>query len=897
MKKKIFPPIFTRSENLKENVRRKTVIDSKNINFEKILKEKIKERNKNNDDNIIKKRNIPKRKSLILMEHLNKFVVNDDSNNKNNILNILEKNPKNRKEKDVKDLANYFSTNYVYFQELKKTDSQLKIEALAKVAKLKIFYPGEVITKYGQTDHIFYIVIEGFVKVYKPFFEEIKITPNDFLNFIKNIKLLEKDLDKYSRIIEYNKSKNIDINEYELKDPNLKIMNTKTKFYVEKLKSIGTYGEGFSFGELSLRSSDQIDKTVKCSDENKEKPAILLLIGKIAYDRAMREYKEKKLNQDIDDFITTFPFFKDFPKEKMISLFKCINTKYLEKGDYLFHQNDEDTNLYLIIKGKFEIYCHICLNWVNKYLEYIINMRDNILGLLYIQRPKKVSEILSLIKEIEDNKKISPMIFEEILPFEKYGNSINENNLMGIKFEEEKINQNRNNYLIKLQNIDKPELLGIENSFEFKNKFYSIKCISDTAEIKYIKIVDFIKIIYEFKMREINYLINYTLEKKNILAKQIIASMKTIQYKIISNLEMKYERLLNSGGKKFEEKKNENNINKTLSTIKVKGYKSGINDILDEEINILDEEPSKIINDYLFGKKEPSKISIQLKKRQEMVDFILSNKTKKIEGAKDIYKNNKENLLILKKYMNNKCGSFKNLKRFISTKSNIKEFILNNSINNISVYKPNSENISFKNDFSINNSIVGDKISNSFLINSNFMNKKIKKIKTKINKEKLKNIKSSNYLTYKNSKLNNNKIFLRIIKFNKKDKFKYKSNLNQSALISIEKNDKKIFNRTNSFIFQKKQKINDNESIKNKDNNNDFLNKTYIKLNQINNDVNKNVLKTSNSSIFDKKNIYGSINNNKKEFFLESDFSKKMESINDYKNKNIQCHHFPVIGK
>ena len=42
MKKKIFPPIFTRSENLKENVRRTTIIDSKNINFEKILKENIK---------------------------------------------------------------------------------------------------------------------------------------------------------------------------------------------------------------------------------------------------------------------------------------------------------------------------------------------------------------------------------------------------------------------------------------------------------------------------------------------------------------------------------------------------------------------------------------------------------------------------------------------------------------------------------------------------------------------------------------------------------------------------------------------------------------------------------------------------------------------------------------
>ena len=114
-------------------------------------------------------------------------------------------------------------------------------------------------------------------------------------------------------------------------------------------------------------------------------------------------------------------------------------------------------------------------------------------------------------------------------------------------------------------------------------------------------------------------------------------------------------------------------------------------------------------------------------------------------------------------------------------------------------------------------------------------------------------------------------------------------------MISIEKNDKKIFNRTNSFIFQKKQKNNENESIKNRENNNNFLNKTYIKLNQMNNDVNKKILKTSNSSFFDKNNVYGSVNNNKKEFFFEPYFSKKIESINDY--KNILSHHFPVIGK
>ena len=901
-KKNNFSSITIKSDNLKGGPRRATIMSLNNGNYENILKEKIAEQNDNNDENFKNLKNIPRRKSMAIMQHLNKFIIDNDSISKDYILSILEKIPKNRKENEIKDLANYFSSNYSYFKKLKKTDSQLKVEKLAKVAKIKLYYPGEIITKYGYPDHTFYIVLEGFVKIYKPFFEEINATPNEFLKYIKNIKLLEKDLDKYSRIKEYNKTKNLDIEEYEKKDPNLKIMNKKTKFYVEKLKSDGIYGEGFSFGEFALNTNDKGNATIRCSEENKNKQVILLLIGKEAYDKAIKEYQEKKLNQEVEDFISTFPFFKDFSKEKIVSLFKCINKINLEKGDYLFHQNDEDTNLYLIIKGKFELYCHISLCWINKFMEYIINMRDNLLGHLYIQRPKKMSDILIIIKEIEKKKIKSPMIFEEIQNFEKLGNSINENNLMGIKFEEEKLNENRNKYKIKLQNIDKPELLGIENSFEFKNKFYTIKCVSETAEVKSIKIMDFIRLISNFKMKEINYLIDYILEKKNILGKQIITSMKTIQYKIISNLEMKYERLLKSDGKKLEDEKNENNINKTLSVIKAKGYKSGINDILDEETNILDEKPTKIINHYLFRHKKPSKMSIKLKKKQEFVDFVFSNKTKLIKSAKDIYKNNKENLLILKKYMDTKNSCFKNIKKFNSTKTNIKDFLLNKNINNLSFYKPNSESISLKNDFSMNNSINDNRFTNSFLINSNFFYKKMKQIKSHINKENLKNSNRSNYLTYVNTKLNKKKFTLKSLKSNMEDKSKYKPNIVKSELIeSIEKNGKKIFNKTNNIFLYRKLKNNDNnDSIINKDNNNiSFLNRTDIKLNKfqkMNINENKKMLKNS-STIFNKSDIYGSVNNNKKEFFLEPDFSKKFESINEYKNKKNQSHHFPVLKK
>ena len=88
----------------------------------------------------------------------------------------------------------------------------------------------------------------------------------------------------------------------------------------------------------------------------------------------------------------------------MISLFNCLNKINLEKGEYLFHQNDEDTNLYFVESGKFEVYTQISLNWLNKFMDYIINIKDNILGYLYIQRPKKVTDLMDIIKIIKQKK-------------------------------------------------------------------------------------------------------------------------------------------------------------------------------------------------------------------------------------------------------------------------------------------------------------------------------------------------------------------------------------------------------------------------------------------------------------------------------------------------------------
>ena len=914
MELKKIPQLFNNKNNqpklkLKISSRKSVLLPfrKKNVN---ILDENIKEQNENtenennnNNEENDKKSDRKKRKikSLINESKLSlKNILNNESNNKEYIYTILEKNPKNRKEKDIINVADYLSKNYQYFQNI-KGDSKLKVENLAKIARIKICYPGESIIRYGEIGDKFYVVMEGKIQIYKPMYEGVQMTPNEFIKYMNNIQLIEKDEDKYSRLKEFNKNKKFDLDKYMNYAPNTNVMNTKRDVFIEKLELMGSYGEGFSFGELSLIRNEKRNATIKCSNEDNNKYTVLLSIGKESYNRALKEYQEKKLLKDIENFIKTYPFCKNFTKENMISLFNCLNKINLEKGEYLFHQNDEDTNLYFITNGKFEVYTEISLNWLNKFMEYTINIKDNILGHLYMQRPKKYSDVTDLIKIIKQKKMKSPMIFHELDLWEKVQKKINENNLMGLKFDEEKVNDDKNVYKIKVQYIDKPELLGIENSFEFKNKFYTVKCLEDNGEIKYIKINDFLKIIMNMKLKDFNYLIDIVLEKKNIFAKQIINSMKTIEYKIISNLEMKYELLLNSNNKfpkEVEKNGNEEDNNKICSLIKFKGYKSGLSDILDEDTNILDKKPSDIIKSFLYKHKEPSKNAIKLNKKRELIDFVFSNKTKKIKNEKDIYKNNEENLFKLKTIMknNNNCSS--NIKKFNSTQSNISDFLLsNNSINNISAIKSNSNCNSIKNDNSIfnNSSTHEQKFQNSFLINSYFIYKKQKL--SNINKNQIKVSNQSNYLTYVNSKLNGNKNNHKLLKSMNNIDDNEKSKLIKSAILN-----KKLFNDSNqyyNFISNKKQKINNYDSIiKDKSNaNKSFLNMSNIRANKSQKMKidEKEKMSKSSSEYFNRKNIFGTVDKNKKEFYLSVEFSHKIVNINKHIDKNLLNHYFPMI--
>jgi len=627
------------------------------------------------------------------------------------ILNYLKKAPKTRTKEEIKTASKYLSEQYQYFIKLKEThESEKKIEKIVKFAKLEIFLEDETIIKYGEIGEKFYIILRGSVSIYKPVYIEKQLTPIEFSDLLIKIRDEDKDVMKYERLIEKNNHLNFKVKDIEKLEGTLpNYLFVKTKIYLEDFENYGEYGEGFSFGEMALRRKSTRNATIKSVHKS-----YLLTIDKKDYSNAIRELEEKKLNKDVDIFVTSYPIFNILSKPKILDILSNFSKKIIYRGEYLYKQNDDADAIYFLNSGTINLSFNISFPWLNEYLYYFNNIDGNILFYIFYKKPTKYSELFDILKraKIEMNKLFYMndymKIEENSQKWEESNQKENGDNLLGVKYEEDKLNDKNKIFHVNLKNAKPNEMIGLFEPLESKKRFFTAKCVTEHAELSCIRIFDFMKIISTLKEDEIYDLTNYIFKKKFNLKNLLMSALKFLEKDILTSFNNKYDFLIGDDNNI----KNEDDKSRIISVIRMKGFKSKIQELLDKELVIPYSPP--------LLKKTNGKRGYWNKSIQKY--FIKRNK-KDLSTLKKIYNTSFSNPHLVKlknKRELSKDSIYKTSNNFYSS---------NNNLLFSSPRKPIMKNISFSS--FINNKNKSRYEKNDYLYNSYSSSIKTKNIKDK----------------------------------------------------------------------------------------------------------------------------------------------------------------------
>ena len=524
---------------------------------------------------------------------------------KEKVIELLQKTRNIRNPRDIKIISDYLIKNFEYFRKIKKTEPQ-KLDKLCKVVNLERFTKGDPIIQFGEIGEKFYIVFSGSVQVYKPNYIEKVLPLGEFCSYMFQLK--KENLLKYNRILNKNQYLNLDMNILEGLESETFYMRRKMKFLLEELELLGEFKDGFAFGEIALIKKTKRNATIISNDNS-----YLLSINKNDYNKMIRELEVKRLEKEINQFKKDFPLFENLGEYTIIEFLNCFNHIKVGNGDIVIHQNDEDDNIYFIKNGIFQMYSLVSFSWVNQFLSYIIDSKQNIINLMEVYKLKQDNDIIEMI-DIEKKSVIpSPFKNAEFQPRLLISNK-EKDSPIDIKKDEEQLCNPHKLFHINVKIIDYKDIIGFEDTLELKNKFYCLKCISTNGELNKIHLVDFIRIIQKLNDQNLRNLLKETIITKKIIFFQSLKNSLTKEaFKLQDDFQSRYEYIVQNGNNNPNEKISDEKV----VCMKISGWTKNIDDILDQDIYLTRgkkriENPifTKIKEQFIRGNKKGKLVSL-----------------------------------------------------------------------------------------------------------------------------------------------------------------------------------------------------------------------------------------------------------------------------------------------
>ena len=645
------------------------------------------------------------------------------------IIKYFKKEKSFRSEIETRTVADYLSANKknIFFNTIRKI-SKGKLYSLVHNLTLEYYKKDDLIFLYKEPLNKFYIILEGTISLYMPYFIKKYMTIKDFLNYFfytKNyfpksfLRVEKKNENLFDGIYQ------LKVNEYDINSLYID-ENQKQDFYIEEYQNVYNLYEGNQVNQISV-----LYNLVQNFNGYAKTDVYLLSLNKSDFMHILRVFLEEELSKKFGQLRKYCYIFNLWNNYSLAQIMNYYIPFSLSNEEIIYNQKDDSDSFYIIEDGIFEVFCEISLSEFSQYRKYVLNNNQNIIDWIKEQKENKnkisVEKILDYIQLKKKEKKYPEdknLPDKNITYIQK--NLLNEENdeqLINLKINEEFLKEKNKKIKIKLFTFQKNDFIGLEDSLELKNRLYYVKCASEKGTLNKIRLLDFIVFIASNHGLDLNNIFNYVKERKNNIIERVLKNLNielNQSKRLISNA---YSLALNS----FENRKNLKLKIKTDNIYNIQ-YTSNLN--LNEKIiqkiketklknktntnNILDEYKDKSIN---------SKRKKSAQVRRAILFNQLNNNNDKKKSSR-----------YLKWDFNEKIVKETNKKKIQNTTSS---YILTTSYTDRKMYKINNNNNKYEmnNNNNIDNNIdnnVGNNTDNIYYLKNHIISKSKKNLEKNI---------------------------------------------------------------------------------------------------------------------------------------------------------------------
>ena len=510
-----------------------------------IINKKFKENNNNKEKDETNEK-IEKEKQIQLQQEIEKAELNS-------IIKLLKLEKDKRIKADIIKIKEYLCTHIDYFKNLLE-QSEEKLLKLIPSLNYEVFKTNERIMNFGEEGDKCYILLKGKVGIYKPFPITKQMTLREYVEYLVHIRDIEKDMQKFDRILNYNskidKFKLISLDFDYTKIPR---SSQPLSIMLEEERELGQGKPGSSFGEMALIKNEPRNASIialeRCS---------MISIEKNSYTKIVKDIEEQRINKELSTFKQSYPIVRYWPPSKCFRLLSGFITEEFDREEYVFKQNDVPKAIYLIKDGIFEVFSNFNFSWYEKFVDYIHDTSFSLLNDIDNPMLWKEDKIIKKINDAYKENNCPFLLNKKIIDKEIISNQGENNDKNDItKDIEGEINQNLNQiYKAKIQTLESPNIFGFLEVFELKFRVCNVKCVSQKGTLMKFPLLEFLQLIPTDKRNQFYLQQRIFNEKKNIISQIkncILAKLNFIKNEEKKNIYISKDFFLN------------NNINKNTN--------------------------------------------------------------------------------------------------------------------------------------------------------------------------------------------------------------------------------------------------------------------------------------------------------------------------------------------